>query len=492
MLMSELHSLRTLEHETMRRLNPWHWTTVPFRSPGFWELGVESLPELREVWTNIGLAIRGNRLSTDEPQATPPDNCFCDGATHETHGAACVGRPALDCGFAKDGGRWGPPVGLSADVVACIRAVAKLGSVTNLTITNGAASGLDLGDAEYTAIGDALGSEPLASRLLSVTILDQREEGCTEGDAGLAGLGRGLQAMRRLRAFSLDNRDSNGLGSLTCSPAAPPGPPALLNGLGSLGNSLGSLGDSLRVVDINLDGRNGGYAICDTDVAAFATLGVQRLRNLQSLSLGLSDHEFGDGGATALGLALGALPQLHGLNLRLKGAQVVSGHRRGVNISAAGLSALVDGFGHAAQLRSLALVLGDGAQPLGDRGLDGLAAGVGRLSALEALWLRFEDDDSRPPPDATALKHALANLNQLEALHSDIRCLYCSEPAPFGCHSGAGRGTLAPALRPGAKCLECNKSPRSDQCTCWETQAGHCSPCDRGNFVLNQSSCTDF
>ena len=30
--------------------------------------------------------------------AVVPDNCFCD-AHHQVHGAACAGRPALDCGF---------------------------------------------------------------------------------------------------------------------------------------------------------------------------------------------------------------------------------------------------------------------------------------------------------------------------------------------------------------------------------------------------------
>eukprot|EP01047_Picozoa_sp_COSAG01_P054373 COSAG01_NODE_5935_length_3944_cov_24.526658_2_plen_249_part_00 len=97
--------------------------------------------------------------------AVPPDNCFCDGAAHEKHGAACVGSAVLDCGLSQAGGRWGPAVGLSDDVIGTLAAVANLSVVTNLTLTNGYASGLVLGDVEYTAIGAALGSEPLARRL---------------------------------------------------------------------------------------------------------------------------------------------------------------------------------------------------------------------------------------------------------------------------------------------------------------------------------------
>lgn len=40
-------------------LNPWHWTTVNFTG-GYWELGVESIPELRSAYTEIGEAILAN------------------------------------------------------------------------------------------------------------------------------------------------------------------------------------------------------------------------------------------------------------------------------------------------------------------------------------------------------------------------------------------------------------------------------------------------
>ena len=278
----------------------------------------------------------------------PPDNCFCDGNAHEIHGAACAGQPHLDCGLGKSGGHWGPPIGCSSDFVACLNTVAKLKYVTNLTLTNGYADGLELGDAEYTLIGNKLGSEPLASRLVSVSLLDQREHGCTQSDAGLAGFGLGLQQMTNLRSLTLDNRLSNGLGSLTCSnKSMSVASSTALSGLGAFGQSLGrGLSDTLRVVDLNFDGREGGYAICDEDVAKFATLGLAKLSLLESVSLGLNFHEVGDSGVTALGVALADINRLRGVNLRLKGFQVPSpGNKRGVFMTAAGLTNLAAGLG---------------------------------------------------------------------------------------------------------------------------------------------------
>ena len=44
-------------------LNPWHWTTVEYREGGYWELGIESVPELKQAWMQIGQAILANRQS---------------------------------------------------------------------------------------------------------------------------------------------------------------------------------------------------------------------------------------------------------------------------------------------------------------------------------------------------------------------------------------------------------------------------------------------
>lgn len=283
----------------------------------------------------LAIAVRGVEV--------PPDNCFCDGNTHEMHGSACVGHPNLDCGLGKS-----PPIGCSTDFVACLTTIAKLKYVTNLTLTNGYANGLDLGDAEYTLIGQMLGSEPLANRLVSVALLDEREEGCTQSDSGLAGFGLGIQNMKKLRSLTLDNRRSKGLGSLTCSNnTSRHDSSAALSGFGAFGQSIGrGLGDTLRVIDLNFDGRAGGYAICDADIVAFARLGIEKLSLLESVSLGLSYHEVGDKGAEALGSSLANKRKLKGVNLRLKGFQVPSaGVKRGVFMTAVGLTKLAAGLG---------------------------------------------------------------------------------------------------------------------------------------------------
>eukprot|EP01047_Picozoa_sp_COSAG01_P054374 COSAG01_NODE_5935_length_3944_cov_24.526658_3_plen_344_part_00 len=321
------------------------------------------------------------------------------------------------------------------------------------------------------------------ARTQSLAVLDQREQGSTESDAGLAGLGRGLETMTKLRSFTLDNRQSRGLGSHACP--SPPQP--LLSGLGALGQSLRHLHSTLRMLDLNFDGHNGGLMLCDRDVAEFAKLGLGWLTKLEVLSLGLNSHQVGDQAVTALGIALAgvaatAAPQtmaVRGVNLRLQGN----------NISGTGLSRLSEALASVRSMQSLALMLGDGAQDLGAGGIEGLAAGLGQMSGLQALWLRFEDDDQHRPPDATSLKAALSNLTQLQVMHSDIRCLYCTTEAPYAC--GPNRGTLAPALRPGAKCIECNVYPTPDQCHCWEQYANGCTQCDRGNWAINKSSCTD-
>ena len=273
----------------------------------------------------------------------PPDNCFCDGNAHEIHGAACAGHPNLNCGLGKS-----PPIGCSTDFVACLTTIAKLKYVTNLTLTNGYANGLDLGDAEYTLIGQMLGSEPLSSRLVNVAVLDEREEGCTQSDDGLAGFGFGLQNMKKLRSLTLDNRRSKGLGSLSCrNNTSQHGPFTALSGLGAFGQALGrGLADTLRVIDLNFDDRAGAYAICDKDIAEFSRLGLAKLSLLESVSLGFSYHEVGDDGAEALGSSLANKRKLKGVNLRLKGFQVPSAAtKRGVFMTAVGLTKLAGGLG---------------------------------------------------------------------------------------------------------------------------------------------------
>lgn len=41
-------------------MNPWHWNTVPFTPGDYWELGIESIPPLTQVWTAIGQAVLAN------------------------------------------------------------------------------------------------------------------------------------------------------------------------------------------------------------------------------------------------------------------------------------------------------------------------------------------------------------------------------------------------------------------------------------------------
>ena len=41
-------------------INPWHWNTVPYTPGDYWELGVESIPPLAHVWTEIGQAVLKN------------------------------------------------------------------------------------------------------------------------------------------------------------------------------------------------------------------------------------------------------------------------------------------------------------------------------------------------------------------------------------------------------------------------------------------------
>ena len=162
----------------------------------------------------------------------------------------------------------------------------------------------------------------------------------------------------------------------------------------------------------------------------------------------------GDVGATALGNALGQLPALRGANLRLSGSFATD--PKGIHISAGGLSNLTAGLarsgGSGGGLISLALMLGDGVNDLGDAGVVGLANNLGTMRSLEALWLKWEDSHPYLPTKASPLQQAVANLTRLVILHSDIHCLYCTEEAPVAC--GSEQGTLVPHLH-GARCVEC-------------------------------------
>ena len=130
-------------------------------------------------------------LSALAGMPTVPDRCFCD-ERHQVHGARCAGQPALDCGFSVMDSSF-------ADVLDCLATVGELRYVTNLTLTNSYAAGQEWNDAEYSQIGAAFGSEPLRSRLLHVGVIDQRETGATESDAGVSKFGAGIGNMTKLR-----------------------------------------------------------------------------------------------------------------------------------------------------------------------------------------------------------------------------------------------------------------------------------------------------
>lgn len=44
-------------------INPWHWNTFPYTDGAYFELGVQSVPALRDVWSAIGAKIKANALA---------------------------------------------------------------------------------------------------------------------------------------------------------------------------------------------------------------------------------------------------------------------------------------------------------------------------------------------------------------------------------------------------------------------------------------------
>ena len=262
-------------------------------------------------------------------------------------------------------------------------------------------------------------------------------------------------------------------------------------GLAGLGASLSWLHRTLRFVKLNFDAPNGGYSICDAAVEQFATNGLARLGELEAVDLGLSFMSVGDRGAAALGRAIGTLPKLRGVNLRMRGSYTTG---QGVRISAAGLTALAAGLGNATGLSSVALALGEGLVDFGDEGIAALARGlIAQGGSLEALWLQIEDacQGAFTPcsRNLSPLVAAIKSLGGLKALHADIVCLSCTKGTPWQCH-GSQDPPLASVVA--GKCIDCGVTSEPDACHCWEDASWSCTACDAGNRPVNASSCTDF
>lgn len=404
-----------------------------------------------------------------------PSHCLCDGHNannYSKRGVECSGFAALDCMFSSYDQTFD-------DVVSTLQTLAQTPDVVDVTITNSKYSALDLGDAEYKEMGSLFGAFPSA-QVKRISIIDNRVKGCTQSDVGIADFGAGLVNMAALESLHAHWYGNLGIGRLSCSNESSTDA-AARTGLVGLGVALSKIA-TLRSLDLNLNYPNGAYRICSGDVAAFAEVALSQMSGLEDIGLNLNNQPIDDTALSVLGQAVAQLP-LRGVNLQLK---TIDEHYHEIT-GTQGAVDLFAGLGAAgATLESVAVSLHLSAAGDAKAVYDAMGSAFSKMPVLESLWLEFQDQDLQA--DRRGFKQGLGSARALKLLHADVPCIPCAGDAPWQC---SDMGTFSDVFA--GTCVECNTSPRSEECLCWEQNYERgCSYCDYGNRVDNKTWCTNW